>query len=216
MWSSAGNPTSCTAVGEWNNSPMFAGSGLSNALLTSTKTFSFYCSNAGGQGVTSSATVNICPVGNKTWNGSSCVNITGAINPNTCTIAAESSSCAMDVTWSSSNTMGAVTIQKPYDSNNVLAGGVGPSGTVQATFPKGTYELDLYDGTTQLGLATFAATCAAGTTWDGSVCLTNVTIGSFTLTDTLVNANSSTNLNWGGVTVNGRVGTLLCPRGAVV
>lgn len=95
---------------------------------------------------------------------------TGTITPNSCTIAAGASSCAMNVVWTSANTTGTVTVRRAYDSNSVFATGV--SGTQEGTFtPPGTYHMDLYDGATKVGSgADFVASCASGTSWDGTKC----------------------------------------------
>ncbi len=94
----------------------------------------------------------------------------GSVTSNSCAISSGASSCAMNVAWASSNTTGTVTIQRPYDNNSIFA--TGTSGNQSATFtPPATYNLDLYDGTTKLATGSFVASCAQGSTWDGSICM---------------------------------------------
>lgn len=155
----------CAAAGQsgtWANGNSASGSVQSNAnqiYAGCTVTFTYTVSNAGGSTTaTASMTVN-----SQTPSGS--------IMPNSCTIAVGASSCEMTVAWQSSNTIGTVTVQRPYANNSVFA--TGTSGSQPATFtPPGSYQLDLYDGAIKLGSGTFTASCASGTVWDGSACRT--------------------------------------------
>ena len=88
----------------------------------------------------------------------------GSVTGSSCTIGTGKSGCEMHVIWSSSYPAGVVTIQRPYSNNSVFATAV--SGDTPATFPSGTFALDLYDGITKLASGNFTASCAAGDTWD--------------------------------------------------
>lgn len=104
------------------------------------------------------------------WSGVMCVATNGApsINSASCFIAAGASTCDLDVSWSVSNPLGPVTVTRPYAGDSVFASG--NFGVEIATFPYGTYSLDLRDSGTILVSGTYTAECVNGSSWNGLVC----------------------------------------------
>lgn len=139
------------------------------------------------------------------WNGVMCVATNGApsINSASCFIAAGASTCEVNVSWSVTNPTGAVTVTRPYAGDSVFASG--NSGTQPATFPYGTYSLDLRDSGTALTSGTFSAICVNGSSWNGSVCapLSSSVTGTMNSSSCVILAgNSSCQLNVVWSTVN--------------
>ena len=91
----------------------------------------------------------------------------GSITSSSCSIAQGASSCAMNVAWSSSNTVGTVSVQRGYSPFGIIASGT--NGNQSFTFsPANTYTLNLYDGNTYLGSGYFTASCTLGTAWEAT------------------------------------------------
>ncbi|MDB5244156.1 MAG: hypothetical protein JWN18_26 [Parcubacteria group bacterium] len=126
----------------------------------------------------------------------------GTITPNSCIIASGASSCSMNIAWTSSATIGTVTVQRAYSPFGTVASG--PSGSQSFAFtPPGTYPFNLYDGATLLNTANFTASCAAGTSWSGGICTSSGGGSSFTAVTGACAATGNINLSWpaqGGVT----------------
>lgn len=57
-WSSTNSPTSCTASGNWSGSKSVSGS-QSTGALTSSKSYSLYCTNSSGSSPTATVNVNV-------------------------------------------------------------------------------------------------------------------------------------------------------------
>ncbi|AKM81887.1 TPA: hypothetical protein DD449_02140 [Candidatus Berkelbacteria bacterium] len=57
-WSSTNNPTSCTASGSWSGAKSVSGS-QSTGALTSSKSYSLYCTNSSGSSPTATVNVNV-------------------------------------------------------------------------------------------------------------------------------------------------------------
>ncbi|MDD3531319.1 MAG: hypothetical protein PHV99_01885 [Candidatus Pacebacteria bacterium] len=97
--------------------------------------------------------------------------LSGTITSNSCTIASGTSSCSMNVQWSSSGTAGTVTVQRAYSPFGVIATGTSGNQTFSFASP-GTYHLDLYDDTKKVGAGgDFTALCPANAPWNGTLCL---------------------------------------------
>lgn len=70
--SASGNPTSCTAGGDWSNSGVMTGSGSTGALTAKTSyTYTYYCTNAGGDSGTVTKTLSVCPASTPLWDAAS-------------------------------------------------------------------------------------------------------------------------------------------------
>jgi hypothetical protein len=156
--------TSCTASGAWSGSLSTVGGSTSTGPITTQKTYNASCSNAGGSTPLRSVTLDVCPIGTPTWNGSTCTTESGTLTGNTCTIATGSGSCSMDVAWSTLNASGQINVRRTYAGYSTMASG--PSGVPTFTFPHSTtpYLVDLYSVNTGVVLATanFTASCALG------------------------------------------------------
>jgi hypothetical protein len=109
----------------------------------------------------------------------------------------------MNIAWTSSGTVGTVTVQRGYSPFGTVATGVNGSQSFSFT-PPGTYPFRLYDGVTLLNTANFTASCAAGTVWSNGVCTpSSGGPGTFTAVTGACATPGSVNLSWpaqGGVT----------------
>jgi hypothetical protein len=159
-WSTAA-ADSCTASGAWSGSVPLNGPQTS-PLLTSPSTFNLYCSNAIGNSPTVSTSVNVCPEGSPTWDGSTCQMPTGTLTSNSCTIPLGSGSCAMNVTWNTQYPSGIPEVRRPYAGNSVLASGISGNGSYVFPYQAAPYTLELYDRTVKLDSASFVSHCIIG------------------------------------------------------
>ena len=111
----------------------------------------------------------LCPEESPIWDGSKCLAFSGnIISSNVCTIPENTSSCAMNITWS-----------VPYPRKNIevrIAGIAGIAGAVLATSASGTLSytfpyqrtphiIELYEGDKKLNDGRFVTECAGGG-WD--------------------------------------------------
>ena len=122
-----------------------------------------------------------CKAGSS-WSGSTClsVSISGSLSSSasSCTIAAGSSACSVSVTWSTTNPVAtsAVTSDSPTANTTLFSGNSGGPSTVSV--PYGGRNFYLYNNAQLLANRTVTATCATGTTWNGSSCQAAVMSGS--------------------------------------
>jgi hypothetical protein len=124
-----------------------------------------------GNGANNPPTCNTCDVP-YIYNGSSCVMPPGtgdiSASTSTCYIAIGNTTCDSDITWTTSDTPSA---SVTYSGGTLWTG---TSGTQTGSIPYGGrtfYLLDAWNNT--IDQETVNAVCAAGSTWDGSVCLQN-------------------------------------------
>ncbi len=92
---------------------------------------------------------------------------TGNITAISCTIAANSNSCNASVTWTITNAT------SPNLHNNTTGNthSTNASGNAVATpINYGTHSLFVRDGVVQLATTDVTASCAAGSTWNGTIC----------------------------------------------
>jgi hypothetical protein len=104
-----------------------------------------------------------------TWNGSSCVVVvpSATLSGTGCTIPAGSSMCNGSFTWSIQNS------SSPNLFNNTrnVQYTTNPSGSgVGYAIQYGSNTVSARNGTTALWSITVTASCAAGTSWNGSIC----------------------------------------------
>ena len=96
-WTPSGSYiSSCTASGNWSGSKSTSGGSESTGNLSSSKTYSIYCSNPGGDGPTTSVTVNVGAGPSMNY-----LRCNGVNTPGTCNISYNGTAA---ITWSSSNT----------------------------------------------------------------------------------------------------------------
>ena len=90
-----------------------------------------------------------------------------------CTIAAGASSCNVSLSWSVATpetTPTQVTSSYPSAGYVVASGHIGGPFTVPIPLPQGARTFFLYNNAKELAARTVSASCAAGTTWNGSIC----------------------------------------------
>jgi hypothetical protein len=170
-----------------------------------------YATNAIGTGysVDGSFTTLVGPTGTLTPAAS----IPATLSPYTaspvgCTIAIGASTCVISFTWTSSNTVSTVAL---YDTNAPVRNLTGAtsipsqSSGFNVWVSNPTTGFELRDGATVLASRTVNGTCAANSTWNGTLCLANVAIGTFTASPSSIPNNTSTTLTSSGVTGGGTI-----------
>ena len=92
------------------------------------------------------------------------------LSASSCTIQAGGSSCTVNATWSTTNPVGtsAITSNTPVANTTVATGNSGSSVAVAVLYNTRTFFL-INNGLT-LNQKTATASCASGTTWNGSAC----------------------------------------------
>ena len=94
--------------------------------------------------------------------------MSGTLTASNCTIAASASSCNTTLVWSTTNPVGTSAVTTP--TNITVATANSSAGTAYA-ISSGSRAFYLYNNSIQLSTATATATCAAHTTWNGSICV---------------------------------------------
>lgn len=67
IWKAVHIPNTCTPGGGWANGDIFTGSG-DTGILTSSKTYTFSCSNSYGTSSLATVTINVCALATPVWN----------------------------------------------------------------------------------------------------------------------------------------------------
>ncbi len=139
-------------------------------------------------GVTSLASVSLTAscASDTTWNGSICAanqTTTAAsaptinsftANPNSCTIQSGQSLCNVILAVNYSNVTTPILYNQSTQSTSLfLQGTSGTSGSGYHPIPHGTNIIQFRNGVTSLASVSLTATCASGTTWNGSICAVN-------------------------------------------
>ena len=107
------------------------------------------------------------------WNGSVCqaTAMTGTLTPAapSCTIAAGASTCNVALTWTTTNPVGvsAITSNTP-SANFTLFTGNNSTGSAPVFYPSRTFFL--FNNALELDRSVATASCASGTSWNGSAC----------------------------------------------
>ncbi len=92
------------------------------------------------------------------------------ISPSSCTIGPNQSTCTTGATWSTQNvTSPAVVDRNTGNTLSTSANRLTPPLTVWVTFPSTTF--DLKNGASILDTEVATASCASGTSWNGSMCV---------------------------------------------
>jgi len=156
-------------------------------------------SSAGGGVITELDENNNC--GNWTNVVVSSPTMSGTLTASNCTIVAGANSCTANINWSIANPQAiptAITANGMTDVNvtNTLA--TPQSGIQSLTVPYPSRIFYLYNNAIELDSATATASCAVGTTWDGSICATN----SYTVTPSAgvsctISPNTPQTVNYG-------------------
>src|ERR1039458_6265969 len=134
--------------------------------------------------------------------------ISGTLTPASpsCSIAAGASTCTVSLTWSTTNPVGTSAVMSSYPVANTTVA-TGNSGSTTASVPHNGRTFYLYNSAQLLATSTATASCASGTTWNGSVCQapTPQPTGSLTLSPsscTITAGNSSCNISLSWTTTN--------------
>ena len=117
------------------------------------------------------------------WNGSMCqaAAMTGTLTPAapSCIIAAGASTCNVSLTWATINPAGvsAITSNTP-SANFTLFTGNNSTGSAPVFYPSRTFFL--FNNALELDRSVATASCASGTSWNGSVCQAAAMTGTLT------------------------------------
>ncbi|HLP86883.1 MAG TPA: hypothetical protein VK153_03370, partial [Candidatus Paceibacterota bacterium] len=155
--------------------------------VTTTYTLKAYAPN-GTLGDTDNVTVTVNSIP---------VNMTGNLSASSssCTIAEGNSTCGIPFSW---------TTQNPEATSSITHDGMtvanGNNGSKTFAISKGTQTYYLYNNSKLLDTETVSASCASGTSWNGSVCervvVNNCTINNFNANPTSITSGESSVLSW--------------------
>lgn len=147
-------------------------------------------------GYTGSLTAT-CNNGTPTATSYSCdpvATATASISASNCTIASGASTCSANVSWTSSNA------SSPSMRQNGSSFSTSASGNTTRTLSYGTTTYTFFSGSTQITSATATASCASGTSWNGSSCQAPAPSTPSGLTATAGSCGTGTiNLSWNSV-----------------
>jgi hypothetical protein len=143
-----------------------AGTKTSVTIPYNSRTFFLY--NTGNQLASGTASA-LCASGTA-WDGGKCAPaMTGTLTASNCTIASGASTCNSSLTWTTANPVATSAVTTPSS----ITVGSGNNGSATYGVSSGNRTFYLYNNALLLAQATAIATCAAGTTWDGSKCTVN-------------------------------------------
>jgi hypothetical protein len=131
---------------------------------------SFYLYNNGVE--LDSSFANASCASGTTWNGSSCQGaISGTLTPASpsCTIASGSSTCNVSLSWTTTNPVDVSKVTSNYPSANFVVA-TGNNSSTSAPVPYGGRSFYLYNNGVELDSSFANASCASGSTWNGSKC----------------------------------------------
>ena len=160
-----GTQFSTAAINTGTNRTLSYGSGASNT---------FTAVHNGSTLDTKTGTAS-CASGS-TWNGSVCAANTPSgsltLSPMSCTIAVGASTCStVYATWTTSNVSSAALVDRNVDSTlSTSLNRASPGLQVWVAYPSTTFDLKNTSAGTTLDTDIATASCASGSTWDGSVC----------------------------------------------
>lgn len=110
------------------------------------------------------------------WDGTKCKSLSGTLNPNSCIILEDQSSCTMGVVWSVTDPSGIITITSSPSTVSIPVPANTSSGAPSITFPyRATpYALTLKSGANTLKQnVNFITSCISGTVWDSRATVAN-------------------------------------------
>ncbi len=186
-WNTNSNTTSCSA--NWTTSTATTGS--KTVTPATTTTYSITCYGASGTTpATDQVTVNVgsqpIPSGDLT------------VSPSSCVINAGQSTCTTGATWNTTNVTSATLVDR--NTGATLASAINRSSplTVWVAYPSTTFDLK-NNGTSILDTEVATASCASGSSWNGSTCLTNqiaTPTVSLTANPSNIQSGNSSSLTW--------------------
>lgn len=164
-WTVSGGATSCTAGNGWSGAKAFTDGSHTQTIsgITTTTTYTIYCTNAGGNSSTASATVTpTAPV----------VSGSLSVSSPSCTIASGASTCTVIASWTTLYATNPLLVDG--NTNATLSTGSYSTGlTVWVAYPQTVFNLK--NGSTLLDTKTVTSSCASGSSWDGSSCVATPT-----------------------------------------
>ncbi len=141
----------------------------------------------------------------------------GGVSSSSCTIPSGSNSCNVALSWSTVNPVGTSAVTSSYPSANTTVF-TGNSGVNQSVLiPYSSRDFYLYNSGVLLGQTTITSSCASGTYWTGSMCLTipppspTTTI---TATPSTIAKGASSTITWSSANADTCVGTNFNTGGA--
>ena len=155
-------PSANTVVGNGNNGSVLAEVPIAGRA--------FYLYNSGVLLAQRGATAS-CAAGTS-WNGAVCnAPMTGTLTPvaPACTVAIGASTCSATLTWSTVNPVGVSQVTSSWPNANTVVGN-GNTGSVSAPVPVPGRAFYLYNNGVLLAESSASATCAAGSSWNGTAC----------------------------------------------
>lgn len=118
--------------------------------------------------------------------------MTGSLSATSCTIALGLSSCAANITWSTTNAVSTSAVTSSWPAANTTVAN-GNSGSQGIGIPYSSRAFYLYNNGVLLAQATSSASCVAGTVWNGSTCVLPPISGSCGATHYICFVGSSIN-----------------------
>jgi hypothetical protein len=195
-WTTSGSPDSCVASNAWSGAKSASGgSEVISSLVAGSYLFEITCSKAGSSDATDSALVVV----------SSAPTPTGALTASSCTIASGASSCSNTVSWTTSDlTANPTSITRNTGSPSSFTPSPLSSGSQSTTLGYGTTEFYLYHNSVLLAQATATASCASGSSWNGSACQAVVVTPSVSLSvaPSSIFSGGSATLSWTSANVS--------------
>ena len=98
------------------------------------------------------------------------------LSPTGCTIPSGASTCAVSVSWTTVNPVSTSTVTTNYPVANTTVATGNSGGPLSVALGNGTWGFYLYHSEQLLNNKSVTASCAAGTTWNGSSCQATTTI----------------------------------------
>ena len=192
-WSTTGSPDSCTAT----NNGWWSGNKSANAtqfeditgLTAGSHLFEITCVKAGYANASDTALVVVNNGGAPS----------GTLSAVGCTIAANASSCGSTVSWTTANlTVNPTAITRNTGSPASFTPSPLAGGTQATTLGYGQTDFYLYHNAVLLAQSSATASCAGGTTWNGSICQVNppAPTASLTANPTSIPLGNSSTLTW--------------------
>ncbi|NOT08918.1 MAG: hypothetical protein HOP28_12025 [Gemmatimonadales bacterium] len=172
------NPIGTSQVtSPWPSAGTVVGSGNAGGPASASVPFSgrdFYLYNNAQLLAQRSVTAS-CAAGTS-WNGSTCqappspMTGTLTLSAPSCTIASGASACSISVSWTTTNPIGTSQVTSPWPSAGTVVGSGNAGGPASASVPFSGRDFYLYNNAQLLAQRSVTASCAVGTSWNGSTC----------------------------------------------
>ncbi|HRH24713.1 MAG TPA: hypothetical protein PLQ20_00010 [Candidatus Paceibacterota bacterium] len=205
-WTTSGTPDSCDAdLASGPSSTTWSGSRSTSSnpspeqvtnLVAGSYVFRITCvkSSATPSSVSATALVVV----------SSAPTPTGAITASNCTISSGASTCNSSVTWTTSDLTGAATEVTHNNPNGTHVSWATSGTNVSSTVNHGATTFFLYHNSVELAQSSMSASCADGSSWNGSACQAVVVTPSVSLSvaPSSIFSGGSATLSWTSANVS--------------